>query len=65
MSQSLDAGHDVTAYVRHPDKIAIPRQGLSVVMCQIDDDEALARSIDVAGLSSVEDLHCKPSPISG
>ncbi|UOQ56367.1 SDR family oxidoreductase [Leucobacter allii] len=45
MSQALDAGHEVVAYVRRPDALT-SREGLSIVGGQLDDREALTRALD-------------------
>lgn len=44
LSEALNRGHQVTAIVRHPDKLA-KRSGLTAVRCDIDDSDALASAI--------------------
>jgi putative NADH-flavin reductase len=54
VEQALDAGHQVTAVVRNPARLAVPlRDGLTVVVAQLDDPAAVGRA--VAGADAIVD----------
>jgi putative NADH-flavin reductase len=45
VSQALDAGHEVTAYVRDPAKATQQQRNLTVVSGQVDNAETLASAL--------------------
>ena len=45
VSQALDAGHHVTAYVRNPDKLGLTHPNLTVIAGQLTDREAVQRAV--------------------
>ncbi len=49
VSQALDRGHQVTAYVRRPDALHIQHPGLRVVMGTLDQTDKLREAIAGAG----------------
>ena len=44
LKEALDRGHEVTAIVRHPDKLE-PREGLVAIGVDVNDTDRLAASI--------------------
>jgi putative NADH-flavin reductase len=50
VTEALDRGHEVVAYVRRPDAVK-PRAGLTVVPGTLDDEEAMAKAF--AGADAV------------
>ncbi|MFD0021301.1 NAD(P)-dependent oxidoreductase [Streptomyces sp. NPDC058382] len=46
--QALDAGHEVTAYARTPDKLRITHAKLAVIAGQLDDDGAILEAVRTA-----------------
>jgi putative NADH-flavin reductase len=45
LTQALDAGHHVTAYVRNPAKLSLTHPNLTVVTGELTDDEAVQRAV--------------------
>src|SRR4051794_32402465 len=45
VTQALDAGHDVTAYLRNPAKLTVTRPNLTVITGELTDREAVQRAV--------------------
>jgi putative NADH-flavin reductase len=45
VTQALDAGHHVTAYVRNPDKLTVAHPNLTVITGELTDREAVQRAV--------------------
>jgi putative NADH-flavin reductase len=58
--QALDAGHDVTAYARNPDRLQITHPRLSTIAGQLDNDDAILGAVSgadavIEGVGAVSD----------
>jgi uncharacterized protein YbjT (DUF2867 family) len=45
VTQALDAGHDVTAYVRNPSKLDVTHSNLTVITGELTDRDAVQRAV--------------------
>jgi uncharacterized protein YbjT (DUF2867 family) len=58
--QALDAGHEITAYARNPERLRIGHPSMSVVAGQLDNDEAVLAAVQgadavIEGVGAVSD----------
>ena len=60
VGQAIERGHRVTAFVRSPQKLGLPRQGLTVVQGDVRDAQAIAAA--VAGHDAVLSAIGPPGP---
>ncbi len=45
LTQALDAGHHITAYVRNPAKLGLNHPNLTVITGELTDREAVQRAV--------------------
>jgi len=63
IAKALDAGDSVTAYARHPEKLAIVNDRLTVVEGELPDAAAIERAVE--GADGVISLLGQGRPVKG